>query len=341
MILEGTILNKKLLIIKPIDWVCFRTSRNFSSIAETHFPNSKSFYGAIYGELYRQKKMNLKNIKEHMTSARLDLTGPFIYEHSQDKDIIFFRIPSILKYNEDDKKFYEGYPDTNTQFCINKKHLYVIMYDSMNNLKDPEKQYITLQEFESLKKGELSLTNEKTTLPFEIDRKIGIALENGLKTAKEGMLYSISYYTFKNDSGYCFFIEKDEDNILEKIKSINIGTKSRICTLEIKEIETTLFDKIHNESKCCVLLTPACFKNGIIPEKNDSITAISNYKSETIGFWDSEKREVSTMFKAVPAGSTYFIERDIDSLTDYYHHYGFGKFAEIPICRNTAIRRKL
>ncbi|BBE31755.1 type III-B CRISPR module-associated protein Cmr3 [Tepiditoga spiralis] len=322
-------MKKRLLLVKPLDWLAFRTSRTFSSSGDTQFPNTKTFYGAIYAELYRKNILTPKEIKDKIKMKKLDLTGPFLFEKN-DEIKILFRTPSILKYNEDTKETLMGYIDEKIKYEVDGKELNGIRYKSMKNIKELENYYITLKELEKIKNGELIENKKPIELPYRIERKVGIELETGKRKTKKGMLYSLSYYRFKENSGFCFFIENDEEEILKDIKTIHLGTKGKIAELEIIEIETNLFNKVETTQKMAILLTPAYFEKGVMPKENKNLIGISNYKPETIGYWDRETNKPSELFKVVPSGSTYIFKEEIPKyLTDDYDHYGFGKYIEI------------
>ncbi|WGS65180.1 type III-B CRISPR module-associated protein Cmr3 [Marinitoga aeolica] len=320
----------KTLFIKPIDYVGFRKSKTFSHSEEAIFPNIKTFYGAILGAYFRNNNLKAEDIEEIINSKKLKIVGPFLSDVNEN---IYFKIPAIIKQNEETKEYFKGTLDSNFSFVISSKELYGIKYESMRNLKEPQKSYISLNELEELKKGNIAIED---TIPeiFEREEKIGIALEN--RKSKEGMLYSYSYFRFKENAGFVLFVEKDELNILNEIEYITLGTKGKLAKLEIKEIETSIFDKITNNEKGLILLTPAYFDNGVLPIRNENIIAIANYKPENIGFWDLKNKKPGELFKVVPSGSVYYINNEFkneykDNFTDKFSEYNFGKYIEIKL----------
>ncbi|AEX84856.1 CRISPR-associated protein Cmr3 [Marinitoga sp. 1135] len=321
----------KTLFIKPVDWVGFRKSKTFSHAEETIFPNPKTFYGAIMTAYMRKKNLTQEEIEQIIKDKKLKIIGPFLTDSESN---IYFRMPAIIKQNDITKEFYKGEIDETFTFNLNGKELYGIKYKSMRNLKEPEKTYISLNELEELKKGNLKISNDNSEIYFK-EEKIGIALEN--RKAMEGMLYSYSYFRFIDDAGFAFFIERDELNILNEIEIITLGTKGKMAKIEIKEIETSIFDPIIDTQKGLLLLTPAYFEDGVKPIFDSNIIAIANYKPETIGYWDLKNNHPGEQFKVVPSGSVYVIKGDFEkenykiNFTDKYDEYNFGKYIEIKI----------
>ncbi|BBE30574.1 hypothetical protein OSSY52_07150 [Tepiditoga spiralis] len=331
-------MKKKLLLIKPLDWVAFRAAKSFSTSEDTHFPNLKTFLGAIYGNLYNFEEKSAKEISTLMKERKLDITGPFVFKQNNGETEIFFKKPAILKKEKESnethsKKIYKAYIDENIKFKIGTKELNGLRYEKMNNLDDLNKNYITLKELEELKKGYVNIIDtEKNTpsnIPYKIERKIGIEIEKGKRYTKKGGLYSLNYFRFEENSGFCFFVEKDELKLLEKYNTIKLGTKGKLARLEIIEIETNIFDKVNDEEKILYTLTPSFIESGILPKNNENIIAIANYKPETIGFWNGVENKPGELMKVVPVGSCYYTKGEINTLTDKYDYYGFGKYIEL------------
>ncbi|MDO7976490.1 type III-B CRISPR module-associated protein Cmr3 [Oceanotoga teriensis] len=341
-------MKKKLLLIKPLDWVAFRAAKSFSTSEDSHFPNIKTFLGALYGNLYNFEGKSAKEISQLMKEKALDITGPFLYKQNENDDIdIFFKKPAILKKEKDndnecsdqiydDKcsgQIYKAYIDKNIKFNIGKKELNGLRYKKMDNLDDLNKNFINLKELEDLKTGNLNIKdiekNSPTNIPYKIERKIGIELEKGKRRTKKGGLYSLNYFRFEDNAGFCFFVEKDDLKLLEKYNTIKLGTKGKLATIEVIEIDTTIFDKVNDVEKILYTLTPSFMESGILPKNSENIQAIANYKSETIGFWNGVENKPGELIKVVPVGSCYYTKGEIDSLTDEYDYYGFGKYIEL------------
>lgn len=324
----------KVLYIKPLDTLAFRKSKTFSTSEESVFPNAKTFYGAIFAAFFRNKKVDINRIELFIKNKELSIIGPFL---SDDTGEIFFRMPSIIKMNDETEEYYKAYIDKTFSFNIEEKKLYGIRYKKMRNLKEPAKKYVSLKELEKIKYGYLNISDTKESNDQRIYKeeiKIGIALKN--RKAVERMLYLQSYYRFIENAGFAFFVEYDNLGILNEVDVIKLGSKGKLARLELKEIETTIFEKINDKEKGILLLTPAFFDRGVLPKHCDNIIAIANYKPESIGFWDLKNNKPGEMFKVVPAGSVYYIEGDLsneytENFTDKFQEFNFGKYIEIEL----------
>ncbi|ABR31503.1 CRISPR-associated protein Cmr3 [Thermosipho melanesiensis] len=320
----------KVLYIKPIDVIGFRKSKTFSTTEASIFPNPKTFYGAIFAAYLRKNKLSVDDIEKIIENKKLSIIGPFL---SNAYGEIFFKIPTIVKQNEKTGKFLKAFVDWNFSFYVNNKKLQGIRYENMRDLKEPKRRYISLKELEKLKIGRLDLDNEICEI-YKHESKIGVALKN--RKSIDGMLYSLTYYRFEENAGFAFFVENDELNILNELDLIKIGLKGKLARLEIGEVETSVFDKINDNKKGILLLTPSYFENGLLPKQDGNIIAIANYKPESIGFWDLKNNRPGEMFKVVPAGSVYFIDGDLpnsykENFTDKFQEFNFGRYIEIKL----------
>jgi CRISPR-associated protein Cmr3 len=288
------------------------------------FPSPKTFYGAIFTEYGRQNGENWEDVYEKYLSGNLKISGPFLIKNN----IPYFPVPSILK--EKEKEILRGYLDPSFRFTINDVELMGIRYDNMRNLDIPEKQLISLKELEKFKVGFSDLKLTETSEIYVIDSKVGIALRKDSRNAEDGALYAFSYYRFLENAGFAFFIDDDRDNVLDNIEMVQLGTKGRLARVEIIEVETNLFDPVEDDVYGALLISPAVFLNGVLPNFCNPI-AIANYKPMTYGFWDRKSNKPSTLFKAVPSGSVYYIDSEIkfNRLTDKFSEFGFGSYIQI------------
>jgi CRISPR-associated protein Cmr3 len=336
----------KLLLIKPLDWLAFRNERNFDSLGETKFPSPKTILGALYGEYYRKnikerdRNELIEEIKGKMSKMGEKLIGPFVFEEKNGENEIYFPMPSILRTQ--DKKIKKGLIDENYKINYNDLEMDGFRLKNMKDVETPERTYLTLKEMIGFKKDNAFTINDiqndaekekRKELPYKTETKIGIGLEKGQRLAKESMLYSLTYYRFRDNAGLCMFLEEGYDEYFDKIEFIKLGSKGRLAKVEIVEDTNVdkLFEKVDSELKAHVLLTPAYFENGVIPKDTDSLKSIINKKAQKVGFWDTATNTQSDFFQTVPAGSTYVYSDSKELLTDKYQEYGFGKTIEFKI----------
>lgn len=328
----------KLLLIKPLDWLAFRNERNFDSLGETKFPSPKTILGALYGEYYRKnikerdRNELIEEIKGKMNKMGEKLIGPFVFEKKKEENEIYFPIPSIIRNQKD--KLIKGLIDENYKIKYNDLEMDGFRLKNMKDVENPKKTFLTLKEMLNFKnENDYVLKDKQKELPYKTETKIGIGLEKGQRMTKEGMLYSLTYYRFKDNAGLCMFLEEGYDEYFNEIEFIKLGSKGRLAKVEIVEDKNIdkLFEKVDSELKAHVLLTPAYFKDGVIPEDTNSLKSIINKKAQKVGFWDTATNTQSDFFQTVPAGSTYVYSSSKELLTDKYQEYGFGKVIEIKI----------
>lgn len=331
----------KLLLIKPLDWLAFRNERNFDSLGETKFPSPKTILGALYGEYYRKNIKDrdrnelIEEIKEKMDKMGGRLTGPFVFEEKNGENEIYFPMPSILKAQGDEEKIIKkGLIDENYKIKYEDLEMDGFRLENMKNVENPERTFLTLKEMIGFKNdSSFTIKNKQKELPYKIETKIGIGLEKGQRKTQESMLYSLTYYRFKDNAGLCMMLEDGYDEYFNEIEFIKLGSKGRLAKVEVIEDKNIdkLFEKVDSELKAHVLLTPAYFEKGVVPEDSNSLKSIINKKAQKVGFWDTATNTQSDFFQTVPPGSTYVYTESKEVLTDKYKEYGFGKTIEFKI----------
>ncbi|ACJ74812.1 cmr CRISPR-associated protein, Cmr3 family [Thermosipho africanus Ob7] len=345
----------KVLKFIPIDWVSFRKSKNFSTFENTIFPNIKTFYGAIFSAYFRKRgtKNAIKEIEKMIEEKLINLIGPFIVS---ERNEIYFRKPANLKLRkicknenscEYEYEYYKGFPCQDS-FAVDDKNLRYIKYSNIDNLSEEGITFISISDLETFKKSSdkklyLNLHKYNKNLPFSIERKVGIALDNKKRMVdkEHGAFYLLSTYRFRDGAGFGVFIDEKTEQFLNenKINTVNIGSKGKLARLEIFEIETDLFSKESSSKiKGLMLLTPAVFKNGFLPTSEyirQKIVAVCNYKPEVYSGWDLKKNKPGKMFRIVPPGSVFFTEEkylENLELTEEFNEYNYGKFIVLENC---------
>jgi CRISPR-associated protein Cmr3 len=241
-------------------------------------------------------------------------------------------MPSILRTQ--DKKIKKGLIDENYKINYNNLEMDGFRLENMKNVENPERTFLTLKEMIGFKNdSSFTIKNKQNELPYKIETKIGIGLEKGQRKTQEGMLYSLTYYRFKDNAGLCMMLEDGYDEYFNEIEFIKLGSKGRLAKVEVIEDKNIdkLFEKVDSELKAHVLLTPAFFEEGVIPEDTNSLKSIINKKAQKVGFWDTATNTQSDFFQTVPVGSTYVYSESKELLTDKYKEFGFGKTIEFKI----------
>ena len=168
---------------------------------------------------------------------------------------------------------------------------------------------------------------------YQTEERTGIRKSRSLRSVETGGLYSVEYFRMKEGVG--FALDIDGTKLLPESGIMRLGgdhrsTHYRTCSW--KGIDDKLIkDKISKDKHFkLVLLTPAIFKQGWLPNGVDSHTfegTINGVKVKMtgacvgkpigIGGFDIVKEMPKPMKKAVPAGSVYYFELkdgNIDSL---------------------------
>lgn len=195
---------------------------------------------------------------------------------------------------------------------------------------------------------------------FRHEYRVGIARSKETGVAREGMLYSAEFARLnKNHSGQGnsvgFLLDIDEEGGLLRPRNrstriLRLGGETRTARLEtgFNEVRASTTSSKVTCFKA-ILLTPAVFTNGWVPDGIDPVTGkgpLNGYNVKlvsavvnrylTVSGWDIAAKKSKPTMRAVPQGSVYYFEL-LDSATietpqfyfplcenDYYYKQGFG-----------------
>jgi len=349
---------------EPEDWVAFREIRRFnpSDRVKSVFPSPFPFYGALRTAILKQMKggkLDYQNIElteeekkiigDSENAGELKLFGPFIFEITEEGEKYYLPAPkNIYVIKKNDKNWKKNCEETKEQQCFKtmpvlnlpKKvkigHLelnlaWVPKFDDAEESKHP---FIELREMEKLRRGEKFAPTEKPK-NYTTETRLGIALERNSKHTAEGMIYTLTYYRFKN-GGFAMFT--DDEKTVELIRKnkieedgVFLGAKKRWAEVCIKEVETDVFEP--PDGKVAIsLVTPAIFDGGIAPASgkiNDvDVVAIAGQKKTVISGWDLVNKKPKPIYHAASPGSVYYLNGSLDwkPLGEKYCDFGFGRF---------------
>ncbi len=168
------------------------------------------------------------------------------------------------------------------------------------------------------------------------EMRVGVALDNNSRAAKEGQLYSAETISLKENVGFIVKIN-GADEVLPNVGTISLGGDQRAANFELIDLKLPEIniEKIEQENEFKLILNvPAIFKNGWIPDlvEKDGENYILNYKGckaklvcasingyETLSGWNMVDNLPKTAMKTVPAGSVYWfdlIEGSVSVLKD-------------------------
>ena len=312
--------------ITALDTLFFRDGKPFSMGEETwatgQFPPMPSvFYGAIRSLYFSIFPEAFSNIENEDPSENLEINEITLWQ-SRDR---LFPCPSDLVEIKDmeeyqllqleDNKTDSSYPlsyllksDNQVESLIGKAVL------TEDEFKD---EYLKGEQPTAVLKLEKFLLSEP---------KVGIGRNNITRTTEEGQLYRVGLNRLDNkeDGKLEFFIDFNGLDFQEKLPKngfLKLGAENKVVAYSIiekpnKEIEEV---KIEKQFKL-VLTSPAIFKNGWFPDfLNDEfegdfqgakvkLIAAATGRAISVGGYDMKNKRPKPMFKALPAGSTFYFE---------------------------------
>lgn len=366
-----------LLRFRPESTLLFRDTRkfSFSDNARTVLPSVEPIYGAIRTAFLRQRKVDLsdaskirqyqKEIGDANHPGKLRFIGAFPYLKNGNEIRYFLPTPSHLTYWESTDTFGLLSPHSDCDFLYRsfghgsgqgiRLHT---LWDG--NFEQGERAtdrfpWIDLEAATAIKKGNIPPKEhfETSKAFFEVESRTGIGLRSDSKNAQQEMIFRIRSFRFTENAGLYVFLESGEE-LLQGIDTVFLGGKGGVAVLEPKDsLQSELFDAVDSSEKALVLITPAIFKNGFLPEglsaapMADTVAKVSTYaadhrffgteiqavscgKPQPIGGWDLILGKPKPLMHALPAGSTFFVKGNPDrkQLTDIREEFGYGTFIE-------------
>lgn len=313
------------IYFEPEDWIGFREVRSFSfsDRVESVFPTSFPFYGAVRTALMRRGKDFDPGDSERAGTIRM--FGPFIFENTSGGKKIYFPIP---------KNVYRVGDEYRTMPLLETEEGFLPWKPELDADSKIEEDFIELRELERMRKGEsfkaVSLKNAEFVAR---ETRVGIALETDKKKAREGMIYSISYYRFRNGGFVMLTDDEKTAKLVSEIEGVFLGFRSRWASVKIEEIKTDVFDTLEKENVAVYLVTPAVFSGGGIPSSRTlagrKILTTVGVRKLPVSGWDLQKNKPKKIYHAVSPGAVYYLgdkanenEHEESKLKDF----GFGRY---------------
>ena len=353
------------LFLRPNDVVMFRDGRPFAG-GENHYargvfpPPPSTFYGALRSKILSEHFPDFKRYKEGVDIPKpvkevvgtggdygtLRIDGFFIGKEN-DGDTVepFFILPfDVVKEKEDggyiclkpDPSLWEktgirvSLPDNGTflkpLWCRTGRHV------------EYKRVFIGVRALERYLLGgvpEVSSSDEVDI--YMKDERVGIKKNRRRGSVVSGALYSVEYWRLRESFG--FIIQVDGDGgLLPGEGLIRIGGDHRSC--HYRRVEPRLPER-EKVMECVrgsgyfklILLTPACFTGGWLPdfvddegigERNDvrfRLVSVVIGRYDNIGGFDLLRGRPKAIKRYVPAGSVYFFkleDGDVEALFDAF-----------------------
>lgn len=313
---------RKLIKIKPNDTIFFRDGKPFTQgESKWHssmlMPNPSVLYGTIFSEILRQTPKLAKNKKFH-TELADNLKIKAIYLYNDKEDEIYLPAPLDLFENEKGDIRYGKFIKENDENNL----LMFSPYSDDYKYERVDGKFINLS---NIKNGYFQRQNNFSV--YAIDKfinstyKIGIALDNKSRTAKDEHLYRLDMVEFNSkDWGYLLEIEIKEN--INKKGTVKIGGEGKTGTYEFLDKKPFKLRKYEEILECInksnriklVFTTPTILEDGCkLRFKNNAeieILGSAIGKPSFVGGFDVKAGKEKTMKKAIPPGSIFILESD-------------------------------
>lgn len=323
---------KQTLHIEAIDTLFFRDGKPFSMgdevWADAIFPPLPSvIYGALRSALMFQKGYsaeetinNTKNFKIHNIYL---LAGNEASEYSP-----VFPFPyDLIKYKRQSPLFLALTNDTLSSSSFEK----IFQAPKKDKAEDVHgKSFLERQYFRNYLRGKEDNIQDTSLSTYLIpEPKIGIGRDNFTRTTSgdaEGKMYRVGMQRlamidqkqFKNLHSLKIAVEFEEIN-LDNDGLIRLGGENKIVkyTTQSNEDINISFDNIHSNIIRVYFATPAVFENGWCPQiflqtdfEGVSFNLLTCAVGKPIyaGGFDMKAQTPKYMFKAIPAGSVYYLK---------------------------------
>jgi len=347
------------LSLRSLDALSFRDARPFNTTryAESGLPSPQTFAGAIRTFLLRAHNVDLKqfgnNVKKYGSFDRaldheddivsglkkMKVNGPWLRKNGE----TLVPVPSNLRVNKQQSSANESQPLVRMDPLRrlppgwNSKNLGLHpLWSYGRDSHGTARGYITQAGLRTFLKGDIPTSDELITRDqlYQIDRRVGIAIDPKTNTASDGMIYTSGMLVLNTDVEFCGEISGDDALIAPLLKRretiLKFGGEGRYVVISEHEEDFWPNDISHDKGDGYLLLltTPAYF-NGWKPLDVSCIAASVSHP-EGISGWDLARGGPKPNRFMVPAGTVYFLSKDTPippSLVEYRDELeGWGHF---------------
>ncbi len=329
--------------IKALDTLFFRDGKPFErgeeSVANGSFPPLPSvIYGALrtamLGDNFENQDFTFENFVTE--SAKLEIKQFFLKINQE----LFAAVPLDLIGHEvkNDKGKKETHADLIEHLIpkpLASSSLSTFVLRTSKMIKAKELSGKFLLQFNDLKEYLDGRENSfiPTSLNLTVEPKLGIGRNNFSRTTEDALLYRVNMQRLESkldfqkktlSNTFSLVVGFDKLNLKKKNGFFKLGGEGKTINYEsyTKENDVPLITLKDNRLKI-YLATPAIFSNGSMPdfikkgffEKEGKKIAVRLLTSAIgkplmVGGFDMDKRMPKAMYKAVPAGSVYYLETD-------------------------------
>ncbi len=336
------------IFIEPNDVLMFRDGKPFSG-GDDHFargsfpPLPSTIYGALRSHLLSIKSGEFETFKNEPARISKDITDEIgntdtlgtleIKQFSLAKNDggqikQYFPMPRDIARikGKDDSSFYilkpNGVIGSIVQTDLPSGLLH--MWHETEEALEATSGFLSQDEMTRYLIGESPKKIIDSKKIYETEERTGIRKSRSSRSVETGGLYSVEYFRMKNNFGFTLLIGGTQ--LMPETGIMRLGGDHRSAHYQARSCEgidiKPIKDKVAQDKQFkLILLTPAVFKHGWLPEGIDSNTfewSIYGVKVKMlgacvgkpigIGGFNMAKGMPKIMKKAAPAGSVYYFE---------------------------------
>ena len=327
------------LFLRPVDTLSFRDARPFGPTvqADSLLPSPQTLAGAIRTFLLKAHDVNLKRfgnlVKKYASFDEalskyggpieglrgMKIGGPWLSRNGE----LLVKIPSNLRINRPASGELVSRPIVRLDpirtsppgWQPREQGLRPLWRHGRESLKTAS-GYITSAGLCSFLAGgvpsDQDLINKEEL--YSIDRRVGIAIDSGRKTASEGMIYTAGMLALKSEVTFCVELTGNCDLIRPLCQSevlMKFGGEGKYVEILVHDRDTSFWPSVSlgiGDGRLLLLTTPAWF-DGWKP-RNIKCIAASVSHPEGVSGWDLAQGGPKPNRFMVPAGTVYFLPKD-------------------------------
>lgn len=328
-----------------LDTLFFKESRPMEAVGGAQLqsvfpPPAATLIGAIRTAIGESQQVDWKAyanddhhpLKALMGSADslgpLSFTGPFLMQKRER----LFPVPLALLHakNNGVDQFTRLTPSTDITVCDLGAVRLPQKRDPLAGAKPLEKAFITAKGLTAVLSG--GLPEDKAIVHsrglYHSEERLGIGRDHAKRTTIDSLLYQTNHVRPMQDVSIGMVVKGLNCAGLPQQGTCRLGAEGRMAAWQCEAVHTLPPVKINSKNIMLVLLTPARFTQGWLP---DGFTQVITAEQQTVwegdihgvtlrlissvtgkpmreGGWDLVNRSPRTMRSLVPAGSCYFCE---------------------------------
>lgn len=332
--------------IQALDTLFFRDGKPFEmgddNWADGTFPPPPSvIYGALRSAYFAQHPELMGKWNTDDPTKKLRITG--IYLKYDNRIYLPTPLDIVIDKNYDDEHLFplKLINSQKNKIIHNSEVNFIPVFDG--EAFSPKGYYLRDGDFKRYLQNKIDKDNGIISTNIEKlilkEPKIGIGLDHESGTTSEGKLYRVGLNRLREnfDKEWLEFIKLSfivefEGIELNQQGILKLGAENKTVVYSkfndniehLKEIHTN--NNKYNLFKI-ILLTPAITEKGNLLKLNADKEIITGFVDNyiAIGGWDIKEKKPKTLYRAIPAGSVFYIRtKNKLSISDLYYELGFS-----------------